>query len=97
MEEPSASVPSHNAAAGQFEVRTEQGLARLKYVPEGDVLDLVHTEVPEGVKGTGIGSALARAALDFAREQQLSVKPTCPFVRTFIARNAEYADLVAEG
>lgn len=97
MEESGSPAPSHNAAAGQFEVRTAQGLALLKYVPEGDLLDLVHTEVPKDREGRGVGSALARAALDYAREQHLSVKPTCPFVRAFIDKHAEYADLVAKG
>ena len=97
MDESDSPAPSHNAAAGQFEVRTARGVALLKYVPEGDVLDLVHTEVPKDVEGRGVGSALARAALDYARVQHLSVKPTCPFVRAFISKHAEYADLIVKG
>lgn len=92
-----APAPTHNTAAGQFEVRTARAVALLRYVREGDVLDLVHTEVPDDLEGRGVGASLARAALDFARQQHLSIKPSCPFVRDFIAKHTEYADLVAKG
>ena len=97
MEPDDAPAPTHNAAAGQFEIRTAHGLAVLRYVPEGDILDLTHTEVPAALGGRGIGSALARAALDHAREQHLAVRPSCPFVRDFITKHPEYADVVSKG
>ena len=86
---------TNNPAAGRFEAHTEHGVAHLRYVARGDVLDLVHTEVPEAAEGQGIGAALARAALDHARSEGMKVIPSCPFVRTYIARHREYADLVA--
>jgi len=55
---------------------------------------LVHTEVPESAEGKGVGSALARAALDHARREDLSVVPRCPFMASYIRRHPEYGDLV---
>jgi predicted GNAT family acetyltransferase len=91
-----ASAPNvtNNTAAGQFEIRTDAGVALLKYVPSGSSLDLVHTEVPAALEGQGYGAALAAAALDYARSQHLTVVPTCPFVQTYLRRHKEYADLV---
>ena len=86
---------TNNTAAGQFEIHTEAGTAVLRYLPEGDRLDLVHTEVPDQFQGRGFGDALVRTALDYARQEGLKVVPTCPFVRKFLARHQEYADLVA--
>ena len=86
---------TNNPAAGRFEAPTEHGVAHLRYVARGDVLDLVHTEVPQAAEGQGIGAALAKAALDHAREEGMKVIPSCPFVRTYIKRHGEYADLVA--
>ena len=91
---PAASAVTHNSAAGQFEARTEHGTALLKYVPRGTVLDLVHTEVPPAVEGQGIGMSLARAALEHARSQKVQVIPSCPFVKAYIGKHPEYADLV---
>ena len=65
------------------------------YLRHGDVLTLVHTEVPEAFEGNGVGSALARGALDDLRSRGLQVRPQCPFVARFIERHQEYSDLVA--
>jgi predicted GNAT family acetyltransferase len=89
-------VVTNDPATGRFEAHTPHGVAHLKYVARDDALDLVHTEVPQEAEGKGIGAALARAALDHARAQGMKVIPSCPFVRTFIKRHHEYADLVAE-
>ena len=91
---PPAPAVTHNAAAGQFEARTEHGLALLKYVPRGSALDMVHTEVPPAAGGQGIGMSLARAALEHARSQKVQVIPSCPFVKAYIGKHPEYADLV---
>jgi predicted GNAT family acetyltransferase len=87
----------HNPAAGQFEIRTDAGVAVLKYVQRGDALDLMHTRVPSELEGRGYGAALARAALDYARAQGLKIIPTCPFVSAYLRRHREYGDLVQVG
>ncbi len=47
-----------------------------------------------GHEGQGLGSKLARFALDDTRRQHLKVVPTCPFIAKFIQGHAEYQDLV---
>ena len=86
-----------NAAAGQFEIHTDAGIAVLSYVLQGDALDLTHTLVPGQLEGQGYGAALAKAALDSARARGQKVIPTCPFVRTYLRRHKEYADMVYQG
>jgi predicted GNAT family acetyltransferase len=53
-----------------------------------------HTEVDPAFEGHGIGSALAAGALDDARRRGLVVVPSCPFIRAYITRHPEYADLL---
>ena len=55
-----------------------------------------HTVVEPAYEGKGVGSALARGALDDARSRGLPVLPYCPFVRSYLQRHAEYVDLVPE-
>ncbi len=57
----------------------------------------LHTEVDPAAEGTGVGSQLARAALDAVRASGSEVLPYCPFVRDWIARHPEYVDLVPQG
>jgi predicted GNAT family acetyltransferase len=52
-----------------------------------------HTEVL--VEGKGVGSALARAALDAVRtDGELEVVPLCPFIKAWIDKHPDYQDLV---
>ena len=56
----------------------------------------IHTEVDESYEGLGLGTRLARAALDDARARGLVVIPYCPFIADFLERHLdEYRDLVA--
>jgi hypothetical protein len=59
-------------------------------------LSLVHTEVPAELEGHGIGGRLAKAGLEFARQENLKVVPSCPFVAAYIRRHPEYLELVME-
>lgn len=70
--------------------------AVLEYERQGARIRLHHTKVPTELEGGGIGSRLARTALDAAREDGLAVWPDCPFVASYIRRHPEYLDLVDE-
>ena len=56
---------------------------------------LVHAEIQPEYEGRGLGSTLARGALDDVRARGLGVVPSCPFIAAYIRRHPEYADLVA--
>jgi predicted GNAT family acetyltransferase len=68
----------------------------LEYALHGTHVDFLHTEVHDEFAGRGLASELIRSALDDARQRGLRVAPYCPFVRKFIAKHAEYLDLVPE-
>jgi hypothetical protein len=86
-----------NADLQRYEVLvdgTMVGFAR--YVRRGGRAYFVHTEVDPKHEGSGLGSSLARAALDAQRDRGELVVPLCPFVRGYIERHPEYADVVDE-
>jgi predicted GNAT family acetyltransferase len=56
-----------------------------------------HTEVSDAFEGKGVGSALAKGALEDLRARQLKVRPFCPFVAGWIKRHQDYLELVADG
>jgi len=85
---------TENEAAQRFEVQFDDALALLQYERRGGQMVITHTEVPDHLEGRGIGSALARAALDAARNQGATVIPLCPFVRSYIGEHREYLSLV---
>jgi uncharacterized protein len=63
----------------------------------GDRIVFTHTEVDDRFEGQGVGSKLARHALDDVRERgSLRVVPQCPFIRSWIEKHPDYADLVSD-
>ena len=58
-------------------------------------ITFVHTVIDDAYAGHGIGGQLARAALDDVRGRGLAVRPDCPFIKSWIAKHPDYADLVA--
>ena len=85
----------HNEKDSRFETTVDGENAVLLYRREGDRIIYFSTRVPPAIERRGIGGALARAALDYARENSLTVVPQCPFVRVFIEKNPEYKPLTA--
>jgi len=81
----------HNEAEGQFEIALEKGPAVLQYNRTGDTMRLLHTEVPEPMRGRGLANQLVRAALDYAHFNQLKVVPICPFVKLYLQKHPEAA------
>ncbi len=87
----------HNPEMNRFEVVLDGLTAVLDYVLVGKTMIIKHTGVPAELEGKGVGSALARTALDHVRDNGLVVAPLCPFVRAYIRRHPEYLDVVGFG
>ena len=56
---------------------------------------IYHTEVPEPIEGQGLAAQMTRAALEFARSENLKVEPRCPYTAAFMQKNPEFNDLLA--
>lgn len=85
----------NNESARRFEITVDGHTGFLQYATTGQRITLLHTEVPPELGGRGLGAALARAALDYARESQLAVVASCPFVGKYLEKHPEYASLLA--
>jgi uncharacterized protein len=64
------------------------------YRDYGGVRVFTHTEVLPAFRGHGVGTALARGALDQVRASGRTLAAQCPFISSYIERQPEYADLV---
>jgi predicted GNAT family acetyltransferase len=86
---------THNEAAARYEVRDDGELVGLAdYLLTDDTIVLHHTEVDRAHQGKGIAGDLVKAALDDIRATGgRRVVPRCSYVRAWIARHPEYADL----
>jgi uncharacterized protein len=74
----------------RFEIEEDGHIAFLEFQTDGEWITLLHTEVPLKLREHGLGSELARTALEYARDNHLKVDIVCPFVADFIAKHPEY-------
>jgi uncharacterized protein len=84
----------NNTALNRFELDADGHVAVAHYRLSPGVITFTHTEVPAELSGRGIGSKLARGALDQVRALGLKVVAQCPFIGAFIGKHPEYDDLL---
>lgn len=94
--ESSAIVVQHNLAERRFEAVVDGFLSVAEYEQREGVVIFTHTLVPPELRGKGIAEKLVRAALAWARAENLAVVPACSYVAKFIERHTEFQDLVAK-
>lgn len=86
---------THNQSAQRFNITIDGKTGYLSYQDLGDRLVFDHTIVPQALGGRGVGSALVKHGLDFARDQHKKVVPQCSFVANYLSKHPEYQDLKA--
>jgi predicted GNAT family acetyltransferase len=84
----------NNQQRQQFQLSINGEIAFLEYRLHDGAIVLMHTEVPESLGGRGLGTALAAAAFDYAKNHQLKVKVYCPFVKKYLDRHPELNELL---
>lgn len=85
-----------NESRKRYEARIDGKLAGFaEYIAMTGLVIMSHTEVKSDFEGQGVGSALARYALNDIRAQEsLQAQPLCPFISGWIDRHPDYQDLV---
>ena len=85
-----------NKDQDRFEARLDGELAGFaEYKLTSDLIVFTHTEVDPAFEGKGVGSALARHALDDVRERgNLKVLAICPFIKAWIGKHPDYIELL---
>jgi len=92
MSEP---IITHVAEFQRFETIVDGHVALTEYRQANGVRTFIHTLVPPELEGRGLGGKLARFALDDTRAAGLKVIARCPFIKAWIGKHPDYADLLA--
>jgi predicted GNAT family acetyltransferase len=87
---------TNNTGRHRYEAATSSSdlAGFVDYQETRELVVLTHTEVRPGSEGQGVGSALARAALDDVRQRRLKTLVVCPFILGWLRRHPEYQDLL---
>lgn len=85
---------TNNKLASRLEVALDGETAFAEYRKTRGGMVFPHTVVPKAFEGKGVGSALVKAGLAFAKEEKLPVIPLCSFFAGWLARHPEHWDEV---
>ncbi|WP_375437757.1 GNAT family N-acetyltransferase [uncultured Hymenobacter sp.] len=90
------SIPiQHQPQDQEFTATVDGHTAELAYSqPSPDTIDFAHTFVDEALRGRGVGEALAREGLAYAKQEGLRVRTSCEFMAAFVERHPEYQELL---
>ena len=85
---------TNNTKLSRFETEVNGEFAYVDYrFYKGDIV-LMHTFVPEGGRGKGISSALAKFELEYVKDQKLKMMVYCPVIAKYIKLHPEYEPLI---
>lgn len=83
---------------GEFFISNEAGqhIAEISYVWRGDTtIDANHTWVDDSLRGQGVARLLLDTLVDFSREKNLKIIPTCSYVDVMFRREKSFEDVAA--
>lgn len=81
----------------RYEVRIAgEPAGYVEYMATEQVIVFTHTEVYTQFNGQGLGGVLAKGVLDAARRDGRGVLLLCPYMKDWVGRHPEYADLLVE-
>ena len=78
----------------RFEIALGEEFAFIEYRWHDGNIVLMHTEVPESMRGKGIAQKLAKEAFEYIRDHNLQAVVYCPFLLSYLKRHPEYSDMV---
>lgn len=79
----------NNTELSRFQIAINGEFALLDYRFYKNNIALMHTLVPESMKGKGIGTKLVLAAIDFAIQQNKKIMLYCSFASKYVKSHPE--------
>lgn len=83
----------HDKQNLSFVIKVDNLSSYVAYSLVEGVMELYTTYTPPQLRGRGLAERVVRAALEYAKENNLRVIPSCSYVRIFIERHPEYKSL----
>jgi predicted GNAT family acetyltransferase len=93
-----AMIVEHHPDRHRFIIQLAPDIeAFIDYEERADgVLDLQHTMVPVEWRRHGIGAELVKQTMEIARREGFRVIPSCPYIVSWLEKNVQFRDVVAE-
>lgn len=89
-------IHQEGPSGGAYSTTIDGSTAKLTYSRASPTLIIVdHTEVPDALRGQGVGQTLAAHAVEAARAGGWKIMPLCPFFKSQVDRHPDWHDVVS--
>ena len=79
----------------EFLIRLARGkYAYVEYHVSAGALYIDSTFVPGEHRGRGLAETLAKAAIEYARQNNLKIVPVCSYIKRYLEAHPEYKNLI---
>ena len=83
---------------GRYVIRLDGAEAEMTYSRAGEKMIIIdHTEVPDALRGRGLGLILVRRGVEDARAEGRKIIPLCPYAKATIEKHPEFQDVLEGG
>lgn len=80
---------------GRYSVTVDGHVSEMTFSRASPRLIIIdHTDVPDALRGKGVGQALALHAVEDARQGGWKIIPLCPFMRAQVGRHPDWQDVI---
>jgi len=84
------------SSGGRWAVVVDDHEAEMTYSRASPTLIIIdHTEVPDALRGRGVGQALVERAVLDARREGFRIIPLCPFAKAQFERHPAWRDVLS--
>ena len=87
----------NNEFLRQFEIQTENSLARIEYSEQERKIFLTKIHIPKEIKDKSFEENFIIKVLEFISDKKLRVVPTSPEIARFVRSNRRYKELLPVG
>jgi predicted GNAT family acetyltransferase len=84
----------NNKAKHSFEMIIDGQRAFIDYRQTGDTYVLIHTEVPETLRGKGIATGLVEKTFKYLEENNRKMQPYCAYIQAYLKTHPDWKRLI---
>ena len=95
MNEQNVRREERGSSGGRWTTVVDGHEAEMTYSRASPTLIIIdHTDVPDALRGRGVGAALVQRAVEEARREGFKILPLCPFAKAQFERHADWGDVL---
>ncbi len=84
----------HQKELNRYILKVNGGIAKIEYIIKDDKMYLVHSEVPESLRGQGIGKILVNKTFEKLTAEGYKAVAVCSYIKAIAQRSEKWNQII---